>query len=627
MHARKGYLALLVFVAVMISLAPTAARAEDDKKEPAKSKPVVAVFRLRGPIVETPGDENPFFGTSHSLALVDLIQRLAKARDDEAVKAVVFTLDGATVSISSAEEIRQSMAAVRAAGKEIYVFADGVTMSDYALAAGASEISVVPTGDLWLTGLYAESPYVRGLLNLIGVTPDFLHCGDYKSASEIFMRDGPSPQANEMQNWLLDSIYQSHLKLIATGRGVDETKARGWIDGGPYTADSALKAGLIDKVQQRSELEASLKAKFGDSVKFDSKYGAKPDAKIDFSSPMGIMSFYGELLGGGKKKKTHKDSVAVVYVEGAIELGAGSSSPLNMGGKSATSVAVAKALDEAAEDNTVKAVVLRVNSPGGSATASDVILAATKRVKAKKPLVVSMGDVAGSGGYYVACASDVIFADASTITGSIGVVGGKMATSDMWDKVGIRWKEYGRGANASILSTARPFTLEQRKRMQAWMDEIYGVFKDHVTAIRGSRLKKPIDELAGGRVYTGQQALELGLIDKIGTLSDAIQYIAEQAKIEKYEIRVVPESKNFIEQLLSSLTGGDEDDSKGLSTGAGRAASGQMSGASSLVEAALPYLKGFDPERVSAVTRAFSRLEMIRREGAVLMMPEITVRN
>jgi protease-4 len=221
----------------------------------------------------------------------------------------------------------------------------------------------------------------------------------------------------------------------------------------------------------------------------------------------------------------------------------------------------------------------------------------------------------------------VIFADASTITGSIGVIGGKMATSDMWGKVGIRWKEYGRGANASILSTARPFTPEQRQRMQAWMDEIYGVFKDHVTAIRGSRLKKPIDELAGGRVYTGQQALDLGLIDRIGSLSDAIKFIAEQAKIEKYEIRVVPESKNFIEQLLSGLTGGDEDDSKGLSTDTGRVARGQALGASSLVDAVLPYLKGFDPERVSAVTRAFSRLEMIRREGAVLMMPEITIRN
>ncbi|HEY2837664.1 MAG TPA: signal peptide peptidase SppA [Pirellulales bacterium] len=628
MHARKSFVILVALVGVLFGLAPIAVRAADDKKESTKAKPIVAVFRLRGPIVETPGDENPLFGTSHSMALVDLIQRLAKARDDEAVKGVVFTLDGATVSLSSAEEIRQAMAAVRAAGKEVYVFADGLTMSDYALAAGASEISVVPTGDLWLTGIYVESPYVRGLLSLLGVSPDFLHCGDYKSASEIFMRDGPSPQAEEMQNWLLDSLYQSHIRLIATGRDVDEAKAREWIDGGPYTASGALKAGLIDKSQQRSDLEASLRAKYGDNVKFDSKYGAKAGATIDFSSPMGMMSFYSELLGGGKKKKAHKDSVAVVYVEGSIELGAASGSPLSFGGKSATSVAVAKALDEAADDDTVKAVVLRVNSPGGSATASDVILAATKRVKAKKPLVVSMGDVAGSGGYYVACASDVIFADASTITGSIGVIGGKMATSDMWGKVGIRWKEYGRGANASILSTARPFTAEQRQRMQAWMDEIYGVFKDHVTAIRGSRLKKPIDELAGGRVYTGQQALDLGLIDRLGTLSDAIKYVAEQAKIEKYEIRVVPESKNFIEQLLSGLTGGDEDDAKGLSLDAGRAAGFQAAGGrATLLGAALPYLKGFDPERVSAVTRAFLRLEMIRREGAVLMMPEISVRN
>ena len=180
-----------------------------------------------------------------------------------------------------------------------------------------------------------------------------------------------------------------------------------------------------------------------------------------------------------------------------------------------SSAALRKALDEAAADDTIKAVVLRVDSPGGSATASEIILDATKRVKAKKPLVVSMGNVAGSGGYYVACGPTRSYADEATITGSIGVVGGKLATTDMWNKIGINWKEYGRGAQRRR-SSARPRRSPSRNasKMQAWMDEIYGVFKDHVVAIRGTKLKKPIDELAGGRVYTGRQALELGLVDK-----------------------------------------------------------------------------------------------------------------
>jgi len=606
-------LALLCVSALPVSAAD--AKKDDAKKENGKSKPVVAVFRLRGAIVETPAEENLLLGTTHSVTLKDLVERLGKAREDENVKAVVLSLDGAAVTLPQAEELRQSMAALRAADKNVYLFAEGLSVPDYALAAG----------DVWLTGYYAESPYLRGLLDKIGVTPDFLHCGDYKSASETFMREGPSPQAEEMQNWLLDSTYQTTIRLIAQGRGVDEAKVKTWIDEGPYSADKAKELGLIDRVQQRHDLEVALREKFGEKVRFDHKYAAKPTGAIDFSSPMGVMSFYAELLGGGKKKKSNKDAIAIVHVEGAIVLGTADDSPLSFGGKSASSTAIRKALDEAAADDTVKAVVLRVDSPGGSATASDVILAAAKRVKAKKPLVVSMGNVAASGGYYVACGSDLIFADESTITGSIGVVGGKLATSGLWNKLGIQWKGYGRGANAAMLSTSHPFTDGQRARIQSWMDEIYGVFKQHVVAIRGPKLKKPIDDLAGGRVYTGRQALDLGLIDRIGTLHDAIKNVAEQAKIEKYEIRVVPEPKSFLQKLLGSSMGEDDDDTNSVSLSAAFRGAGLKSSGSPLLDAVLPYLQSLDGQRLGAVTTALGRLDLIRREGVVLMMPEIVV--
>jgi protease-4 len=229
-----------------------------------------------------------------------------------------------------------------------------------------------------------------------------------------------------------------------------------------------------------------------------------------------------------------------------------------------------------------------------------------------------MGGVAASGGYYVTCASDMIFADEATITGSIGVVGGKMATTSLWNKFGVNWKGYQRGANAAILSTSHTFTPEQREHMQAWMDDIYDVFKGHVVEARGEKLKKPIDELAGGRVYTGKQALELGLVDKIGTLSDAIEYAAAQAKVDKYEIRVVPEPKNFLEVLLEDVEG-EKEDSKHLSLGRGPVAAGRSL---SLIDAALPYLKQLDPQRLQAVLLALKRLEMIQAEGAVLMAPE-----
>ena len=420
-----------------------------------------------------------------------------------------------------------------------------------------------------------------------------------------------------MTNWLLDSIFDTSIKLIARGRSVDTEKVRKWIDVGLYTSETAREAGLIDVVQQRQEFEAGVKQRFDGNVRFAYRYGEKARLKLDLSSPMGILSFYAELLGAGKKAKSDKDSIAIVYVEGPIVLGSSESSILNPGGGAAASTPIRKALDKVAADHTIKAVVLRVNSPGGSATASEIILDATKRVKAKKPLVVSMGDVAGSGGYYVACGADTIFADESTITGSIGVVGGKFATTEMWNNVGITWKEYNRGANATLLSSARPFTPEQRKTLQGWMDEIYGVFKGHVTAIRGDRLKKPIDELAGGRVYTGRQALDLGLVDKIGTLEDAIKFVAAEAKIEKYEVRVVPEPKSLFERLLAE--GNGDDDETELITGRVAASLQQPS----LFSAALPYLRGLDPQRVQIIERRLRQLEIMRQEGVVLMTPEV----
>jgi protease-4 len=590
-------------------------KVKDDKK-PKPEKPRNAVFRLRGTLSEAPADEefSSLFGGARGLSLKELVARMKKAETDPAVKAVVLLFEGGSVGRAQMEELRQAMASLRKAGKEIYTHSDSLSMSQYVLLSGTSRISVVPTGDMWLTGLYGESMYVRGLLDKLGVKPDFLTCGAYKSAAEMFMREGPSPEAEKMQNWLLDSIYETSIKLIAEGRKVTPEKVREWIDNGPYTAEKAKELGLIDAVEHRQDFEALLKNKFGNDVVFDKKYGAKKQPDLDLSSPFAVFKIWGDMLNDAKKKKTGKDAVAIVYVDGAITLGGGSSF---LDEATAGSTAIRKALDEAARDDSIKAVVLRVNSPGGSAVASEIILDATLRVKAKKPFVVSMGDVAGSGGYYVACGADTIFADASTITGSIGVVAGKLATTGMWKKVGISWKSYKRGANAGLLSSEDVFTKAERERMQAWMDDVYGVFKQHVVKIRGQRLKKPIDELAGGRVYTGQQALELGLVDKIGTLQDAIKYIAGEAKLKDYDVRVVPEPKNFLEQLIEESSGG-KDEPKHLSL-----ANRLTRTEASLVDLAMPYLRNLDPQRVAAIRRALHQLEMLQQEGVLLMMPEM----
>lgn len=607
---------LIVAWSVFFANVTSVSAGQAAEKKADTAKPVVPVFRLMGPVTELPMDDTFSFSGETGIALKDLTARMKKAGDDAAVKAVVVLFEGASVGWAQIEELRQAMAKLKTAGKDVYVHSDSLSMPDYVLLSGATRLSVVPTADVWVMGFHGEAMFLRGLLDKLGVKPDFLTCGDYKSAAEMFMREAPSPEADKMQNWLLDSLFETSLKHIAAGRNVDAAKARAWVDNGPYVAEKAKAAGLVDAVEHRQEFTDTLKAKYGDNVVFDRKYGQKKATDIDFSSPFAMMQVWGEILGGTQKKKSTKPAVGIVYVNGAIELGSGM--PSIFGETGAMSSAIRKSLDDAAKDDTIKAVVLRVDSPGGSAVASEIILDATKRVKAKKPFIVSMGNVAGSGGYYVACGSDLIFADEATITGSIGVVAGKMVTTEMWKKIGVNFQSYKRGQNAGLLGSDTVFTPAERERMQGWMDEIYGVFKGHVTKARGDRLKKPIDEIAGGRVYTGKQALELGLVDKIGTLRDAVDYIAGEAKLAAdYEIRIVPEPKNFLEQLSEELSGKKED-------GGNRIALPTRS--VSFVDLALPYLQHLDPQRVALVKHALRRLQLLQQDGVILMMPEMLLK-
>jgi protease IV len=582
----------------------------------APAKPIIAVFQLSGQLAEQPADDSSqLFGQPASW-LRDVVMRMKTASEDPEVKAVVVLSDQASFGLPQAEELRQAMQGLQAAGKEVYAHSDSMMLGQYILLCGASRLSVAPTGDVWVTGLHGDAPYLRGLLDKLNIQADILHCGAYKSAGEMFMRDGPSPEAEQNVNWLLDSLFDRAIDVIAAGRHVAHDQAKTWIDRGPYTAEKAKAAGMIDAVEVRADFEAMLKDKFGPDSVFEKHYGEPKKPQLDLSNPFALIRSIAELAGAKEEQGAKKAAVGVVYVDGIILPGKSDPSPFG-GNSGAYSSDIADALDQATRDDSVKAVVLRIDSPGGSALASEIILQATMRVKDKKPLVVSMGDVAGSGGYYVACGADTIFADPATITGSIGVVGGKFITTAMWNSIGVTWKSYQRGENAGLLSSDSDFTPAQRDRMQSLLDEIYGVFKNHVTAIRGNRLKKPIDDLAGGRVYTGQQALDLGLVDKMGSLRDAVEFAAAQAKLTDYDVRTVPEPKNFMERLMEQAGGGNDDPQH---LGAASAPS-PMLGANSLIKMAAPYLSEVDPEHVRLIQAALSQLQLIQNEGAVLLMP------
>ncbi|MCH7592628.1 MAG: signal peptide peptidase SppA, partial [Planctomycetes bacterium] len=552
---------LCLILASIIWLTPVAgASAQFDafrkfaKGETAPTKQI-AYFKIKGALAETPTRMPPLFGSEPPLSLKELLERFKQARRDNDVVAVVVDLQSAALGFAQLQEIHESLGKFAAVDKEVYVHADSLSTGRYALATGASHLSMVPTGDLWLIGLYGETPYLRGALDKLGCVPDFEHCGDFKTGAESITRTGPSDESKEMTKWLVDAIYEDLVKLIAESRGMSPVKVRSVIDNGPYSAKEALEAGLIDSVKHRQEFIADIKRVHGEDVEFVTDYGKKDPFDIPDDNIFAAFEFLMKLFNPTPKVYT-EPSVAIVYVEGAIVTGSAESSPFGTT-PGAFSTTIRKALDKAAGDDTVKAVVLRVDSPGGSALASEIILNAAKGVAAKKPIVVSMGNVAGSGGYYVTCASETIFADSSTITASIGVLGGKLVTTGMWDKVGINWHAVQRGEMAGMLSSAKGFTDAERAKFKGYMNAVYEIFKGHVVAARGDRLTKPIDEIAGGRVFTARQAIELGLVDRIGGLEDAIKFAAKQVGLGEYEVRVIPEPASIFDIFMGSK-GDDE---------------------------------------------------------------------
>jgi protease-4 len=550
-----------------------------------------------GTVVEAPEGGVPLFGGRAAQPLKDLVERLRQARADQEVKAVIVDLNGAEIGLGQMAEVRDEMRKLATAEKAVYVTMDSLDTRLYALASAATHINVTPTGGVDLIGLYSRQPYLKGLLDMLGVQADFVHMGDYKTAAEPLTRSEPSGEAKVMSGWLWDSLYESIVKMIAEGRKLTPDRVREIVNGGPYTAEEALRLGLVDSVQHQQEFLAGLRR---DGSRIVPNYGStaeNPFADMP-EDPFGMAMELVKMLKGRKLAGLPAaDTIAVVYVDGAIQ--SGESKPSIFGGSGAHSTTICKALDGATEDPSVKAIVLRVNSPGGSALASEVMWDAVRRAGQRKPLVVSMGNVAASGGYYVSAGAAAIYAEPTTITGSIGVVGGKFVTSCGWGKLRVAWHVEKRGDHAGIYSPAAPFSDGERARVTQQMEAVYGTFKSHVVDGRGSKLTKPIDELAGGRVYTGAQALELGLVDRIGGVQDAIKDVASKAGVRDYRVISLPAPPT----LMEMLSGGS-----GSSLSIRRAAQNALAGAG-----------GIDPDGLRAVLNTVELADVLAAERVAAM--------
>jgi protease IV len=520
---------------------------ETAAKQAAAKKLKVVCFTLRGEYPEGPAGADLFSEVRPSLS--DIIGRIDAAGKDKDVAAVWIKLEGLSAGRGKINELRGAIARLRKANKPVYGELVTAEAGEYLVASACDEVFMPESGTLIIPGVRAEMMFYKGFLDKIGVEFDALKMGKYKGAFEPFTRRDMSQPLRESLEALVDDFYNEITTTIAADRHTNDLMVKSLMDHGFFTAAGAKKAGLIDQVLYADEFEKRLQKKLGaESLDIITNYKTK-NIEADFSGIGGLMKFM-ELLTGGKPSETadKKVKIAVVYAVGTIMEGKSSSSML---GESALgSTTLVAALRKASENPKVAAVVLRIDSPGGSATASDLIWRETVRMK--KPLIASMGDVAGSGGYYIAMGANKIYAEPSTLTGSIGVLGGKVVVKGLFDKLGLDTEVISRGANSGTLSSTQSFTPAERHVMTGLLQDVYHQFVDKAAKGRKMSYEK-LEELAQGRVYSGQMAKKLGLIDELGTLHDALAAAKTAAGLKpdaEVELLILPEPKTIFEQIF-----------------------------------------------------------------------------
>jgi protease-4 len=546
------------FISALMLLNLSGPPVRGDDKEP-ETQPLgraaYAEIEIKGSYHE--GAQLPGLFGEMSETLDAAIARVDKAAGDEKIDGIILRINNPTIGWAKMNAFRKAIGRTQTKGKKVHAWLDGASNVDYLLASACDEIVMPESGALMMVGLRAEVTFYKNLFDLIGVKAEMLRVGEFKSAAEPYTRTEMSPEFRKEMEEILDDRYKLLVETIAASRKMSPDKVAAAIDDGPLTARHARELGLIDRIGYEDDLESSLeKAAEGKSFKVVKKYGKKK-VDADFGGIAGMMKMMEMMMGiEPPRRKSSNPKLAIIYASGMITTGKNSTDFLS-GDSTMGADTMIKAIREANKDATVKAIVLRVDSPGGSALASDLIWHELELVK--KPFVVSMGDVAGSGGYYIAMGADRIFADPGTITGSIGVVGGKFALSGAFNKIGITTDIISRGKNSGVLSSTAGFSDSERDAMQRLLNDIYDQFTGK--AAQGRKMpKEKLEKLARGRVYTGSTALKIGLVDELGSLEDAIAYAKKQAGVgpdEKLEKLVLPKATSPLESLLGPLDPND----------------------------------------------------------------------
>ncbi|HUO10318.1 MAG TPA: signal peptide peptidase SppA [Phycisphaerae bacterium] len=511
----------------------------------------IALIKLSDQLLERPKSFTislaSLSGNDKSQSLSTLIVTLDKAKKDTALSGLLLDLSAFSLTLNQSQELGTLITDLRHAGKRVAVYSSDYDTATYLLASYADTIIMPENGNILIPGVGLQMVFFKGTLDKLNLQPDFVQIGKYKGAEEPFMRTSASDEYRAQINKLVDGMYSEITSTIATNRpNLDEAAVKKAIDEAWLTGKHAREIGLVDQTLTRDKVNAWLDSQFPNGAQTLADYGKPKTEAIDMNNPFAIFSLFGEK----PKPRITKPAIAVIYAVGEIVPdfvnGEDSDEYVTPGG-------IRNAVEKAMKDDNVKAIVLRVDSPGGSASASDEIWSVLHDADKKKPVTISMGRVAASGGYYISCSGRSITADPATITGSIGVVAGKIVIKGLTDKIGLNIEPVTRGQHAMMLSAMTPFSDEERQFLTKSMTETYGVFTSRVTGARGDKIPK-LEDVAQGRLFTGIQAKDAGLVDNVGTLNDAILAAATSAHIEKnFQIEVLPEPKTFADILRESL--------------------------------------------------------------------------
>ncbi len=528
-----GFLIIIFIITIVSSM--IGGLKENDKVK--ISEHSVLQINLEGPIKErTP--KNPIedigltgISINKGLGLDDILKSIEAAKTDSKIDGLFINLNSLQTGIATVEEIRNALLDFKTSKKFIYAYSESYSQGEYYLASLADKIYLYPEGDIDFRGFRAELMFLKGTLEKLELQPEVIRHGKFKSAIEPFILDKMSPENREQTQKFISSLWNQFVKDIAESRKLSSEEVQKVADNlGARSGQDALDAKFVDQLAYYDEVLDDLKKK----TNLDS------DDKVKFVD----LKKYSHSLPAIKEFSAKK--IAVVYANGEIVSGKGSDDQMG-------SEKIAEAIRKARLDTTIKAIVLRVNSPGGSALASDVIWRETILAKKAKPLVVSMGDYAASGGYYIACAADKIVAQPTTITGSIGVFGLLFNAQKMFNnKLGITFDSVRTGKYANIGSTFYPMTTEERAIIQESVEKIYDTFITHVS--EGRKMdKSAVDSVGQGRVWSGTDAKALGLVDEIGGLDAAIEIAAKLAKLDKHRTISLPEQKDFMKQIMEDF--------------------------------------------------------------------------